>query len=161
MLRGAVVEADGHRILVAVVALVLVTLAALVVGFTVAGVHKNAQIDELRARGVGVSITITGCQGLLGGSGSNLVGYSCRGSYVLGGHRYSALLPGMSGYTQGARVPSVAVPGDPALVSSVRGLDGEHASDGVFLLPAVLLGVLVALVALVALRWRLSRARPS
>jgi hypothetical protein len=159
-LRGAEVQVDGRRVATAAVVLVLVTLAVLVVAFTLAGLHKNAQIDQLHNDGVAVSVRVTACQGLLGGSGSNLVGYSCRGAFTLDGRRYTELLPGMSGYRLGSTVPSVAVPGDPALVTPVDMLATEHTGDGVFLLPAVLLGVLVLLVLVTVLRWRAGRRTP-
>lgn len=151
-LRGAEVQVDGRKILPVLVGAVLVTLAVLVVAFAVAGFHKNAQIDRLKQDGVGVSVTVTNCQGLLGGSGSNLVGYSCTGTYTLKGHRYSERLPGTSGYTANSTVRAVAVPGDPALVSPVETLRGEQASDGVFALPAALLAVFVAVVLLLIRR---------
>ncbi len=146
-------QVDGRRIVQVLVGLVLVTLAVLVVVFTVAGIHNNRQINQLRDQGVAVEVTVTGCQGLLGGSGSNSAGYSCRGSYELDGRRYSEVLPGTSLHVPGSTIRSVAVPGDPALVSPVSIVDSEHASDGVFILPAVLLVILLgALGGLVLLR---------
>ena len=154
-LRGAGVQIDSRDVARVLVGIVLVTLAVLVVVFTVAGVHDNRQIDQLRDQGVAVNVTVTGCQGLLGGSGSNAAGDSCRGTYVLDGHRYNELLPGTTFHTPGSVVRSVAVPGDPALVSPVSVVDSEHASADAFILPAVLLAVLIAVVgALVLLRGR-------
>ena len=104
-------------------------------------------------------VTITSCQGLLGGSGSNGAGYACRGTYVLGGHRYNEQLPGTALHAPGTVIRAVAVPGDPALVSPVSVIDAEHSSATVFILPAVLLVLLVALLAVVLLRRR--RAKPA
>jgi len=153
-LRGAGVQVDGQKITRVLVAVVLVTLLVLVVAFTVAGLHKNAQIDRLHRDGVDVTVHVTSCQGLLGGSGSNLVGYSCSGSYALGGHRYTVHLPGTSGYAPDSSVPSVAVPADPALVAPVNALRNERASAGVFALPGTLLAVLAAIVLLLVHRSR-------
>ncbi len=151
-LRGAAVQIDGRRVAVLVVGIVLVTLAVLVVVFIAVGIHKNRQINQLHDQGVAVTVTVTSCQGLLGGSGSNGAGYSCRGTYELGGHRYNELLPGTSLHAPGATIPSVAVPGDAALVSPVSVIDSEHASDNVYILPGVLLVILVAIVGALALR---------
>jgi hypothetical protein len=153
-LRGAGVQIDSRHVVRVLVGIVLVTLAVLVVVFTVAGIHNNRQIDLLRNQGVPVTVTVTSCQGLLGGSGSNAAGYSCRGAYVLDGHRYDELLPGTSLHAPGATIASLAVPGDPALVSPVSVVDSEHASDNVYILPGVLLVILVAIVGALALRWK-------
>jgi hypothetical protein len=151
-LRGAEVQIDGRHVAAVVVGVVLVTLAVLVVVFTAIGIHKNRQINNLRDHGAPVTVTITSCQGLLGGSGSNGAGYSCRGTYELSGHRYNELVPGTTFHAPGDAVPSVAVPGDPALISPVSIADSEHASNSVYVLPAVLLAILVAIVSLLMLR---------
>ena len=127
---------------------------SLVVVFAVVGVHKNHQIDELHDQGVAVNVTITSCQGLLGGSGSNGAGYACRGSYELGGRHYDEQLPGTALHAPGTVIRAVAVPADPALVSPVSVVDSEHSSASVFILPAVLFAVLVALVVVLLLRRR-------
>jgi hypothetical protein len=153
-LRGAAVQIDGRRVVVVVVGIVLVALVILVVVFTAIGVHKNRQIDQLHDRGVAVTVTITSCQGLLGGSGSNGAGYSCRGTYELGGRRYNELLPGTALHAPGTTIPSVAVPGDPALISPKSIVDSEHSSNSVYILPGLLLLVLVAIVGVLAVRAR-------
>ncbi len=154
-LRGAGVQIDGRRVARVILGIVLVTLAVLAVAFTVIGIHNNRQIDQLRNQGVPVDVTVTSCQGLLGGSGSNGAGYACRSTYELGGHRYNEALPGTAHHAPGTVVRAVAVPSDPTLVSPVSVVDAEHASDSVFILPAVLLVVLVAILVVLVLRRRL------
>jgi len=51
-------------------------------------------------------------------------------------------------------LPAVVVPTDPALVSPVTTLAGEHTSWKVFILPAILLLVLALLVGAIILRRR-------
>jgi hypothetical protein len=148
-LRGASVQLDARRVLPVVLGIIVVTLAVLVVVLTVAGLHSNGQINRLRGQGKSVTVTITGCLGLLGGSGSNAAGYSCHGVYELDGHDYREPLPGSTFYRPGARIPALAVPGDPALVSPLAVIDTQHASASVFIAPALLAGALLALVALV------------
>ncbi len=133
------------------------TLVVLIAVFTVAGVHSNSQIDELHERGVPVTVTVTGCLGLLGGSGSNAAGYSCHGSYVLHGRRYTESLPGTSFHRPGSTIPSLAAPGDPALVSPDSVIDNQHSSAGVFVLPAVLSVVLLLLLGVLVWRYRARR----
>jgi hypothetical protein len=157
-LRGAGVEINGRQVARVVLGIVLATLAVLAVAFTVIGIHNNRQIDQLRNQGVPVAVTVTSCQGLLGGSGSNAAGYSCRGTYELDGHRYNELLPGTALHAPGTVVRALAVPSDPTLVSPVSVVDAEQASASVFILPAALLVALVALLVVLALRRRRAQA---
>jgi len=145
-LRGAGVDVDVRRAGRVIVGVALVALAVLAVVLFVAGAQKNAHITDLRQHGVPVDVTVTRCTGLLGGSGSNPVGYACRGTFAYGGHRYDVAIPGDTLYASGARLAAVTVPGDTGLFSTAATVAAEHASWKVFLLPAVLLGVLVVLV---------------
>jgi hypothetical protein len=153
-LRGAGVQVDARRLAQVAIAIVLITLATLAIGFTIAGTHKNQQIDQLHTQGVPVTVTVTGCLGLLGGSGSNAAGYSCHGIYTLQGHTYKESLPGSAFHRPGTTLDAVAVPGDPALVSPVAIADAQHSSASVFVLPAVLGGVLVLLLVALIVRAR-------
>lgn len=153
-MRGASVQFDAQRLGRVALGLVMGTLAVLAVVFTVAGNHSNDQIDRLHNQGVAVTVTVSGCLGLLGGSGSNAAGYSCHGAYTLDGVRYHESLPGTAFYRPGTEVAAIAVPGDPALVSPVRIVDSQRSSASVFILPAVLAFALLVLVGVVLLRRR-------
>ena len=121
----------------------LLAHAVVVVVFTVAGVHKNSQINELHHDGVPVTVTITNCLGLMGGSGSNAAGYSCTGSFTVHGHRYTESLPGIGFHQVGSTLPARV--GCPAIrLSYVPGqiVRTQQAAWRVFLLPAVLLASL-------------------
>ena len=156
-LRGASVHSDPRRLARMALGLVIATLAVLAVVFLVAGIHSNDQIDRLHSQGRPVTVTVTGCLGLLGGSGSNAAGDSCSGTYTLNGHTYSERLPGSTFYKPGTRIPALAVPGDPALVSPTTIADAQHSSAGVFVLPAVLGGVFLVLAGIVVWRHRAGR----
>jgi hypothetical protein len=158
-LRGAGVAADAGRVGRVAIGLVLLALAVLVVVLVVAGIEKNSHITELRQHGVPVDATVTGCFGLLGGSGSNPVGFSCHGSFVVDGHRYAVGLPGDRDLPPGTRVAGVTVLGDPSLFTTRQNLATEQASDRVFVLPAILLVVLGLLGGGLWLLRRRSRAR--
>jgi hypothetical protein len=154
-LRGAGVGGvDTRRLGRILIGLILAALTVLVVVFTVVGVHRNQQDDRLHHDGVPVTFTVSGCLGLLGGSGSNAAGYSCHGSYTLDGRTYRVQLPGNDFHRPGAQVPALAVPGDPTLVSPVALARTERSSAGVFLVPAILLVILVLIVALLIVRQR-------
>ncbi len=160
-LRGASVSFNPRRLVQGVVGLVLVTLAITAIVLTVAGIHSNAQINRLHTQGQPVSVTVTGCLGLLGGSGSNAAGYSCRGTYQLDGHVYREPLPGSTFYRPGTTLPSIAVPGDPALVSPTGIVDSQQASNGVFVVPIVLGVILFAFIALLLVKGRPKRQTPT
>jgi len=160
-LRGAGVAVDRRRVGQVVIGIVLATLAILAIVFTVVGVHTNQQDDRLHRDGVPVTFTVTGCLGLLGGSGSNAAGYSCRGVYTLDGRRYSEQLPGDSFHRPGSTVAAIAVPGDPALVSPASIVATEHSSASAFVLPAVLAAILLLLVAVLLLLRRRRQATAS
>jgi hypothetical protein len=134
-----------------------VTVATVAVLLLVAGLQKNAQIDSLRAHGVPVEATVTGCVGLLGGSGSNGAGYACSASYTFDGRQYHENLPGSDNVATGSTVQAIVASDDPALFSTPSALATQHASARVFLVPAVLFGALVGIVMLVAVRRRRAR----
>jgi hypothetical protein len=88
----------------------------------------------------------------MGGSGSNLVGYQCRGTLTVAGHRYNEAIPGSTFRSPGSTLRAVTVPGDPALLSTAGALATARASWRVFILPSTLLLILVLLTGSVALR---------
>jgi hypothetical protein len=156
-LRGAGVQVDVRRAGRVIGALCLAALAVVAVVLLVAGIHKNAQINALREHGVDVTVTVSGCLGLLGGSGSNAAGYACTGTFMLQGHRYSESIPGNGIRNPGTKVPAVAVPGDPPLLDTRHAVANEHTSSGVFIVPTILLVVLVLLVGGLVFRRRRMR----
>jgi hypothetical protein len=153
-LRGNTVDVDVRRLGQVVVGLCLLALLVLVIVFTIAGVQKNSQINSLRHNGTRITVTVSSCTSLMGGSGSNLVGDSCAGTFAIDGHRYTENIPGTALRTIGSSLPAVVVPTDPALLSPVTILAGEHTSWKVFILPAVLLAALALLGGAILLRHR-------
>jgi hypothetical protein len=150
-LRGAGVDIDVRRAGRVAVAVVLVALAALSGVLFTAGVDKNAQITALRTRGVPVTVTVSGCLGLLGGSGSNAAGYACQGTFTFDRHRYHDDIPGNSFERPGSTVHAITDPDDPTLLSTAALVATQRASWTVFLLPGSLL-ILFVLIGGVALR---------
>jgi uncharacterized integral membrane protein len=154
-LRGASVgRVDAGRVGQVLAGLGLAILAALVVVLFLSGLHKNAQISNLRQHGVVVDLKVTTCVGLIGGSGSNGAGYSCRGTFTVDGHRYNEAIPGTAFHAVGQNLRVVTVPGDPALLSPVHTVAREHTSWSVYIVPAVLLLALLLLIAFLIYRQR-------
>lgn len=159
-LRGAPVGAiDGRRVRVALMSACAVGLAVLATSLFIAGARKNGQITSLRQRGVPVVVTVTGCVGLLGGSGSNAAGYTCRGRFSLRGNRHVDTIPGDVDRPPGTTVRAVTLASDPGLLATARQLSTERASGRVFLLPSGLVLVLVVALAVGLLLVR-RRSRP-
>jgi hypothetical protein len=159
MLRGARIEIDGARVGRALVAAALAGLAAFALVFFVVGAHKNAQINELRRHGVPVELTVTKCQGLMGGSGSNLAGYTCTGTFGFAGRLFNEPIPGNAEYAPGTKLGVVTAANGSGLFAPIGVLAGERSSWKVFILPmalALLFGVLAS-----ALLLRRRHARPT
>ncbi len=136
-------EIDPRRARGLVVGAAGVVLLAVAVVLVVAGLNKNAQASNLHEHGVPVAVTVSGCEGLLGGSGSNAAGYSCQGRYTFDGREYERDIPGSALLRPGSVVRGVIVPGDPGLLSTPRQVTDEHASWRVFIAPATLLVIVL------------------
>lgn len=143
------------------VVLAVVGLAVSSALLFVAGAQRNAAISRLRSAGVPVQVTVGGCRGLLGGSGTNPVGYSCWGSFELGGHRYTEGIPGNVLLAPGAELAMLSVPGDPSLLEAPDVVATEHPSARVYVLPGVLLALLVVVSGLAIRTKRGGRAQPA
>lgn len=158
VLRGASVSADARKVARVAALVGLGGLAVLVAALFWAGIRHNSQITRLRDEGRPVTATVSQCRGLMGGSGSNLVGYECTGTFTMNGHRHDGILPGSSLRAAGSTVRLVSVLGDPSLLATPAAVATEHPSGTVFLLPAALLAILVALLSACAVGARRSAA---
>jgi hypothetical protein len=157
-LRGAGVDVDPRRAGQLVLAVVLVALAVVAVVLLVAGVQKNNQADALEHHGVAVEVRVSGCSGLLGGSGSNAAGYRCQGSYTFAGRHYERDIPGNALLAPGTIIRGVVTPGDPGLISTPAMVAAQRSSWRVYLAPTILFAALaIALVTVVLLRRRARR----
>lgn len=152
-------DVDPRRAGQLVLGVTLVALAVVAVVLLVAGIQKNSQDDALARHGVVVDVTVSGCSGLLGGSGSNGAGYRCQGSYTFDGRHYERDIPGDSLLGAGTVIRGVTTPGDPGLLSTPAMVDAQQASWRVYLAPAVIFAVLaIAVVAVVLVRRRRNRS---
>lgn len=115
-LRGAAVA--PRRRLARVASWALAALVALVgVLSVVASLEQRSRIERIQSRGLAVSVTITRCQGALGGSGSNGASFTCEGRYRVEGSAHRAVVQGL----RAERPPgsTVAALVDPSQLDSV------------------------------------------
>jgi hypothetical protein len=151
-LRGASVDVDPRLAARVAVAVLVTALAAVAISLSVAGLDKNAEITGLRQQGTPVEVTVTHCVALLGGSGSNGVGDSCLGTFVLDGKRYRSTIPGNGLWAPGSTLRLITVRTNPGLLATSHQVASEHVSWRVFILPAVLVVALIALVVAITAR---------
>lgn len=162
VLRGNGVDIDPRRAARWVLGVCVVALLVVALILLVAGVQKNSQSNTLAHHGVRVDVRVSGCLGLLGGSGSNAAGYVCKGNYTYQGHRYARDIPGNARLAPGSTVRGVIAPGDPGLLSTPSEVAAQPASSGVYVAPALLFLLFVlTLVALILMVRRSRRASDS
>jgi hypothetical protein len=158
--RGGTVNVDIRKAGQVVGAVCLVALTVLGVILLVAAINNNNQIDNLKDNGVPVAVKVTGCLGLIGGTGQSAAGFSCTGTYTLDGAQYHQNIPGLAFHTPGTTIRGVVVPSDPKLLSTPEQLARQQASWTAFIIPGLLLIVVVAVLVIMFLR-RSRRSTPS
>jgi hypothetical protein len=124
-------------------AVVLVGLALASGLLFMGAVHRSHQGAKLRSQGVPVNVTVTSCLGQQAGSGPNVVAYTCRGSFDLGGHSYSEVLPGLSFQPTGATIRMIALPDDPGTLATPFDVFTGRVNRQVYVLPAAFAGAVV------------------
>ncbi len=158
-LRGAGVNVDTRRAARVAGLAGLIAIAVVAVVLFVAGYQKNAQISSLQTHGIAVEAKVSGCIGLLGGSGSNAAGYNCTATYEYGGQHYAEGIPGTEQLlATGSTIKGIVASDDPALFSTPAALAGEHTSARVYVVPAVLAALFVVLSAVWLVMWRRGRS---
>jgi hypothetical protein len=150
--RGGTVNVDKRKAAQVVIAVTLVALTVLGVVLLIAAINNNNQIDNLKDNGITVPVKVTGCLGLIGGTGQSLAGFSCSGTYAVGGTVYHQNIPGLAFHKPGTTIRGVVVPSDPKLLSTPDQLAGQQASWTAFIIPGLLLLVVVVVLLVVFLR---------
>ncbi|MCU1364018.1 MAG: hypothetical protein JWM55_1846 [Acidimicrobiaceae bacterium] len=153
-LRGAQAASLGRRFWLRAATVGLVAFAvALALSFA-STLNDHARLDRMKAHGVPVVVTVSNCVGNMGGSGSSVAGYVCRGTYDLGGVTYHEIISSMTTFaSRGSHVAAIADPsqrGYVALASAVKSATSAAAF-------VVLIILTVALLILVALMIRIRR----
>jgi hypothetical protein len=159
-LRGIrVVEVDRARVVRFILVAVLVILVASTIVLAVSAATHNARLDRLRHQGVPVQVTVTGCSGVSSGIGMAIEYWECRGTYSLAGHSYNQMIGGSRALLQpGQQLPAVAVPGHPALLSTVAAANKSSAWSA-YLTPIVLGALALALAAALVVGSKRRRSR--
>jgi hypothetical protein len=148
------VTTSAQRVLQVLALITLVALAFLSVLFYISGAHKNNQINQLQHHGVAINAKVTGCLGLLGGSGSNKAGYICTVHFTRDGKYHNETVPGSAFLRPGHTIRAVILPSDPGLISTPPILASEHSSGNVYILPTIFLALFLILGAFTMLWFR-------
>ena len=161
-LRGPEVSFNKERGIAVVVVLSLVGLALLALVLTVGVIRNDAQQTRLRHGGIPVTVTVVGCLGQLGGSGTNAAGYTCTGSYSVDWTRYQVPIGGVTTfYATGSKLDGVVDPNEHSSVYTASSVAKMHASWTQWIGP-VLLGVaFLVLLVLVLVRSRRATRSPT
>lgn len=126
--------------------LLVAVLAALAVYFAVAGSRESSRLSTLRHRGVPVTATVTGCVGISSGVGMGIEYWQCRADYTLAGQTFDEVINGNRALLEtGQRVGTIAVPGEPSLLSTVSSVNGHDSSQTDNTIAVVLGSLAVAL----------------
>lgn len=155
-IRGAGgVTLDSRRVLVVVVGSCLAILAAVAVALGIGAVDQNSRNTHLQHHGVAVDVSVTGCIGVLSGTGVTVASFNCRGTFTLGGHTYTDTIRGSTAQlAPGAIVKAVADPDNPSVLSTAQSVAAAHPSWRALILPGVLL-----VVAIVGAAWLVAYVR--
>ena len=151
---GGGADVDPRRILRPLGILAIVALAGLSIGLAFSAGNQNGKEASLRRHGVPVQVTVTGCLAVSSGIGMGIEYWQCRGNYALGGRQYNEVIGGSRALlSEGQQVAAVAVPGQPALLSTVAAVAKKRSSFTPYITPIVL-GALTAVWAAAWVVWR-------
>jgi hypothetical protein len=158
---GAGFEVSGGTVLRAAAVTVLAALLATAVALFVGAAHGSSVRSTLKHRGVTVTATVTGCLGLVGGTGVVPTSFECHAAVRLNGHRYVDELRGTSSrFEVDQAVPAVIDPEHPSVLYTAASVASTRARWHSYLTAIVLLAVTVALAVPLALWWRKGAAEP-
>lgn len=151
-LRGAEARTLGRQFWMVAGALgLLVFLVALVASF-ISVANANARVERWKAHGIPVVVTVGKCVGNLSGSGSNVSGYQCHGSYRVASTTYHEPIGFKTTFSPpGSSVRGLADPSHHNAVALASAIEKSAAAPSSYLAPIVLSVVFLALL-LVLLR---------
>jgi hypothetical protein len=146
---GGGVSVDPRRFMRAIVLVTLATLAILTTVLVIGVIQKHSQISRLKDHGVVVAVTITSCIGNASGTGITAAGFSCSGSFTLGGINHTDVLKGNSVNQQiGDRVTAITDARDPSDLSTPDAVSAARLPLTDLVAPAVSALLLVIVLAL-------------
>lgn len=145
-LRGAEAQRLGGRFWLVTGALLLLAFATVVGVSFASAANDNARIGRLKSQGTPVVVTVTDCVGNIGGSGSNVAGYTCHGEYRVRGVRYREVIASKStDSSPGSTVQGIVDPAHPSTVELASAVATSKPSSTVYVVPSILGTIWVAL----------------
>jgi uncharacterized protein (TIGR03382 family) len=154
VLRGAEARPIGRKFWLVAGTILCAALAVIVVVSFVSAINGSARINRLRTHGVPVTVTVTNCDGNIGGSGSNAAGYTCRGTYRIHGVRYQEIIGSKATFSApGSTVRAVADPDRPSTIELSSAVASSSPSPWAYGVPSIL-ALLLAALAVVLFRRR-------
>ncbi len=158
-LRGASAGNIGRTFWLGAAALGLVVFAAVLVVSLVSALNDNARVERMKTHGIPITVTVTTCDGNLGGSGSNGAGFTCRGAYRVDGTNFHEVIGSMATFAApGTAVRAVADPSNHGTITLSSAVKSSKASPWALVPPGALAVVLMILTWLFV---RVARRRPS
>ena len=128
---GAGAEITPRRLATILIWLLVALLVTFSVYFASSASNQNSRLSALRQRGVPVTATVTGCVGISSGVGMGIEFWQCRGTYSLAGETFNEVINGSRRlFDSGRQVQAIAVPGQPALLSTVSAVRNGRSSSG-------------------------------
>jgi hypothetical protein len=157
---GASVSVGWSRVLAWTAWICLTAMAAVAIGLTVAATTNTNRLTRLRARGVPVTAQVTGCLGVLSGTGVTVVGFQCTARFTVRGTQSTELIhDSNTNLAPGTGVRCYVLADDPASLTLATAVERQSARWHAFVPPIVLGAVtLLGLVIAVLARSRLRRA---
>jgi hypothetical protein len=138
---------------------VIVALAVSAVALAVSAAHENARATRLQQHGVPVVATVSGCSGISSGIAMAIEYWECRATYALGGHQYNEIIRGSRAHlSPGQTVEAVAVPGEPALLSTAAAAARKHSPWSSYV-TAIILGAAAVALAVLLIGWSRRQSR--
>jgi hypothetical protein len=164
-LRGVrVAKSDSGPVVRVMAVVVIVALAVSAAALAISARHESTRATRLQQHGVPVTATVSGCSGISSGIAMAIEYWECRGTYSLGGHQYNAVIRGSRAHlSPGQTVAAVAVPGEPALLSTAAAAARKHSPWSTYVI-SIILGVAAVSLAVLLVGWwsrRQSRQRTS
>lgn len=148
-LRGAQAASLGRQFWLRAATVGLVIFAVAIALSFASTLNDHSRLARMKANGIPVTVTISNCVGNMGGSGSNVAGYVCRGTYAIDGVKFSEIISSMTTFASpGSGVPAIADPSQHGYIALASAIRHASSSSTAFLVLIALIAVFVLLATL-------------
>jgi hypothetical protein len=146
-------EVQSGRVLRILAAICLLALVGAEIAVLVTVTNDRSLADKVRRHGVPVTAAVTGCLQISSGIGMGVEYWQCRATYSLDGRSYNEVIRGSRSVLEVRdRVPAVAVPGDPGLLSTPQSAAHQQSLWHTYLTP-IILGAVIVVLSLASWLW--------